>query len=85
MGEGYVHQGHFFRMSSHDVTNVLPWPRPGCVGREELLRLLTRGGRCRTPGIKFNQHHNLHAIAQRFHRGGDSSTRDTKSPFKLPR
>ena len=45
----------------------------------------TRGGRCRTPGIKFNQHHNLHAIAQRFHRGGDSSTRDTKSPFKLPR
>ena len=34
MGEGYVHQGHFFRMSSQDVTNVLPWPRPGCVGRE---------------------------------------------------
>ena len=34
MGEGYVHQGHFFRMSSHDVTNVLPWPRPGCVTSE---------------------------------------------------
>ena len=31
MGGGHVHQGHFFRMSSHDVTNVLPWPRPGCV------------------------------------------------------
>jgi hypothetical protein len=31
MGEGYVHQGHFLRMSSHDVTNVLPLaqaPRP---------------------------------------------------------
>ena len=44
-----------------------------------------RPRRCRTPGIKFNQHHNLHAIAQRFHRGGDSSTRDTKSPFRFPR
>ncbi len=31
MGEGTYIKDHFFRMSSHDVTNVLPWPRPGCV------------------------------------------------------
>ena len=53
MGEGYVHQGHFFRMSSHDVTNVLPWPRPGCVtytnknfARVDLARVLVAGDLC---------------------------------------